>query len=142
MKYDALEAGPELDALVAEKVMGSKRHAWEPSQLSRCSGDCDGDEDCQCTGTVAGFKCGLCGAERETQYWPLAKLKQENGFCEYPRRYSTDITAAWQVVEFLQMSIHPKWGAMTHNGKGLMVSSTGETATLAICLTALKAVEA
>lgn len=74
------EAGRELDALIAEKVMGI---VWDES------------------------RCRVCG-------WPLASFGCEAGACvggsdiydrqhpaDAPRHYSTDIAAAWLVVEKL-----------------------------------------
>lgn len=123
---DKLEAGPEIDALVAEKVMGWKPddddgHAWE---------DADGD-----------WK-----AHRKDGPW------MDTG--EVIWSPSTDIAAAWEVVEkFSKFRIDnhghyddPKLRYMCevydeardlHSGRVF-----GETAPLAICRAALRAVGA
>jgi hypothetical protein len=123
MNIDKMEAGPELDALVAEKVMG-----WSV---------CD---------TADGGKAGI--APRQT--------------CSAVRvpPYSTDISAAWQVVERL-CTTYPGLGVggpfanrfvleVPNNEplackarfchQGHVNEAGGEAAPLAICRAALKAV--
>jgi hypothetical protein len=111
MKDTELVAGRELDALVAERVMG-----W---------------------------------VQEEPQPHPV------NSFAIYfggPPPYSTDIAAAWQVVERMreqEYSIaldsdtwlkHP-YAVHFIGGNSGCVSCTADTAPLAICRAALKAVE-
>lgn len=134
-----MEAGRELDALVAEKVMGGKTHGEtsEPCRLCRGLGfshPAEPCEACQHTGTV-----------------PVI----------YELRYSTDIAAAWEVVErleqdgwelFLDRIIGPKrgetawyavfradwkedWGLKPSR---VALSGPGVSAPLAICLASLK----
>lgn len=113
----------ELDSLIAEKVMGGvrKKEILSVTNIDVSAGSIT-------TGTEL----------------------------EYPR-YSTDIAAAWEVVEKLKMSVYApgaplangeygnssqKWEAETRSvGKfDYACWEYGETAPLAICLTALTAV--
>lgn len=116
----ALPAGRELDALVAEKVMGERR-------LSRNVDVGDGRE----------FR------------WKIHGELLEN-----PPAYSTDIAAAWEVVEKLGKRFnvfvdYPTSGNV-HANTGIMCDDFGHghtcadaaTAPHAICLAALKAVGA
>jgi Phage ABA sandwich domain len=70
---DQPEAGPELDALVAEKVMGCKTYLY-----GRCPNPF--------------LRCGCENQAHEIQDECNVGLKQ----------YSTDIAAAWEVVEKLK----------------------------------------
>lgn len=118
-----MEAGPKLDALVAEKVMGKDPDIWEP-----------GDS--------------------------FVVIDQNT--IKIAKPYSTDITAAWQVVEKLRLAVIPcndgQWYAgkdeydhdlqwyevimyvddpHDHHSARFVHADTGP---LAICLAALKAV--
>lgn len=120
-----LEAGPELDALVAEKVMGWK---WERNA----------------TGTVSHLM--------PPHYVP--KLGDE--LFPHPK-FSTDIAAAWEVVEKLSQHFHLKLNSPFVTGQPWFAGFTesgvtgwngvpdftakGDTAPLAICRAALKAVD-
>ena len=117
-------AGRELDALIAEKVMGWGRHDWkEHHALERT------------------LYCGNCGTTKGKD-----ALDEIGTFCqqfewkaELPE-YSTRIQDAWQVVEKFDMFDivwrSPEWAAWV---KGEVTYAA--TAPLAICLAALKAVE-
>lgn len=105
-----MKAGRELDALIAEKVMGL-----------------DGPQYPDCP------TCGSANYCRETPYLP----------------YSTEIAAAWEVVEklktpdvYLEVLSHkgePHWVCRIIGGKD-PIGAGAETAPHAICLAALKAV--
>ena len=105
-KKMALKAGRELDALVAEKVMG------------------------------------LPGAAVGGWYNP--------NLLDGPPPYSTDIAAAWEVVEKLlelgwHVDIEDGWCVIVYGGRDGKADSemeVGETAPEAICLAALEAVKA
>lgn len=119
-----MNAGRELDALVAEKVMGWRYNHCDGVQCPTCGYD------------------GLYGSGKD-----------------YPG-YSTDIAAAWTVVksvtsftqslradvkiENLAMSsCHPgHWSVTFSYIRGGRVTGLADTAPLAICLAALKAVGA
>lgn len=116
-----MEAGRELDALVAEKVMG-----WEPGP-----------------GGIHLFP-----PKDEPNRKRFTRWNGEARVTEIPH-YSTDIAAAWEVVEKLghkfQMFLNTrgKWteADFVHwpdNLKGY-VAASADTAPLAICLAALKA---
>jgi len=137
----ALPAGPELDALVAERVLGIPPERW----LSVCREQghrtddyeydpSDGDESGWC------YMCGVSVCEAQ----------------KCPPRYSTDIAAAWVVVEHLRerwslwvgpQSIGELWAceytrsdqrqlfAFPGESDGPFV--TAETAPLALCRAAL-----
>ena len=125
-----LEPGPELDALVAEKVMG-----WEVTRRDHPM--LEGGEQ------VIHAK-DADGALRAV-IWDIAN---------YPRSLwwhpSTDITAAWEVVEKVWGNMAMRWdrpdGKVWVSGipAGFwhkeVSEAVGETAPHAICLAALKAV--
>ncbi len=120
---DTLEAGPELDALVAEKVMGERRHHdW---RIDGYPGDLDTWEACE--------ECGLA-----------RKDFVEGTFCDPP--FSSDIAAAWLVVD--KFRLERKMMDIFPSPRGYDVEifpghfETAATAPLAICLAALKAVGA
>jgi hypothetical protein len=109
-----MNAGRELDALIAEKVMGVDPREIYPLDYQRVGPD--GDE--------------------------VPFLDREEVLDEV-LHYSTDIAAAWEVVEKLHLSV----GAVQHNGKWewLVCPDTNwadercefaSTAPLAICLVA------
>lgn len=131
-----MKAGRELDALIAEKVMGWEATAdglyWDARQKR--------------TRLVLGSA--------------IAKKREEMGIENGPGFVfapSTDIAAAWEVVEKLRQHRDPEWvpdvSANNHTGGwvcsigfvwptviGNLVWETAATAPLAICLAALKAV--
>jgi hypothetical protein len=135
---DTMEAGREMDALVAERVMGltlrreeedeSPTHPyvyrWQRPDGSRI-----------CTHTSFGF--GWCGSRDEAN--------------KCLPSYSTDIAAAWQVVEhFSKGKDMPVFVGMVGDsaeakiydteGNPLMEPVHADTPALAICRAALKAV--
>lgn len=107
MNIDELQAGRELDALIAEKVM-----EWTQ-----------------------------CGFDEIGQEWTGIPEGGQPGYHSVIPSYTTNIAAAWQVVEKLGMqcgfSIHEKEPFAMHNG----ISLVAETVPLAICRAALKAVQ-
>lgn len=116
-----MKAGRELDALVAEKVMGE---SW-----------CQLMKDGEATSETGPRKC-LCGAIG----YPY----------EHHRPYSTDIAAAWEVVEKIGL-FTDKQLVLAHDGQNWiiceevtpagcqMILASADTAPLAICLAALNA---
>lgn len=77
---ETLTAGRELDALVAEKVMQLPRSAWlAPCLLDRHSND-------------EGLWCYDC----------TKSIPERGDEGTEPLRYSTDIAAAWSVMEWLR----------------------------------------
>ena len=114
---DTLSAGHEMDALVAEHIMG-----WERQ------------------GSGWNVNGSISWPDPEGNTTPLAWVK------DFP--FSSDIAAAWQVVEklildnklfeleFYQESVdsRPRWGA------AFGIESYADTAPLAVCRAALKAV--
>lgn len=116
-----MKPGRELDALIAEMVMG-----FEPWPVQDPMWECKA------------FKA------RYVPYGQAAKP------CE-PPAYSTDIAAAWKVVEKVLFPSRMfdfeiwntngvrDWGASFNVGCGV-VKAAGESAPHAICLAALKAV--
>ena len=128
MSYDTMEAGREMDALVAEKIMG----------LVPCQ------NDCHKIGSPR-YLPGLCHAQPDSP--------DEGG---ETAQYSTSISAAWEVVEKMwdrgymadvyQSDCEGTWSA-EFLPKNDMDSagvewggSMAPTAPLAICRAALKAV--
>lgn len=110
MNTDELEAGPQMDALVAEKVMGwsIRGELWKDKR-----------------GTIRRSKSTF------EQYEPSIRWSP-----------STDIAAAWEVVEKMPMGMWPSvdgWVVEIPDGSGDEVEAP--TAPLAICRAALKAIE-
>lgn len=112
-----LKAGRELDALVAEKVLGWKR--------GKRFGNGNGEWE------IPG---------RENDSYKLT--------CYRTPDYSTDIAAAWEIVEKLSMWVCPAnnghdWtaGRLSLEEPSPEGGTWAETAPHAICLAALKAVE-
>lgn len=131
MDFDTMRAGPELDALVAEKVMGI---TWDNSRCRVCGWPIrDRVED----GCVAENCSRRPGPDR---------------WADAPAPYSTDLAAAWAIVEKEHLCIHPAscnppfyWVGYPRDLKAGMVADvenptlgTAETAPLAICRSALK----
>ncbi len=133
---DKLEAGLELDALVAAKVMGAaaRRHNWVEAGYP---GSLD-----------SWTACEYCGK----------KITQAIEKDSCPPPYSTDIAAAWEVVELFQKrgtinlrffqgggpevawKVRIRPDILRDGDPG--VEEAAETAPLAICRAALKAVGA
>lgn len=116
-----MNPGKELDALIAEEVMG-----YEVVE-------CDDD---------------------------IITIQSMSGWVRVPD-YSTDLAAAWQVVEKLDQMMPKTWSFSLHgsgtewcvgidsndgqflqNAAGVQIYQQAETAPLAICLAAIKACEA
>lgn len=117
-----MEAGPQLDRLVAIKVMGCTPRT-EPTQ------DYGTHECCGCKGALH---------------------SEPSGWSDCWKSYSTDIGHAWEVVEemlrkpgiiFEMISGTPDGMAVSFTCAGIPSNSVTPTAPLAICLAALKAVE-
>jgi hypothetical protein len=149
-----MNAGRELDALVAEKVMGTITWTHGKAFVTQPNG-------CRSLG-IAVFPNGV--DERFVIRDGNANGNWSRGdgnrwMTEALPHYSTDIAAAWQVVEFLQREwdrldekesqfwrfedCHPHgWIARViwpHDGEAEIASVDADTAPLAICLAALAA---
>ena len=121
MNTDEMPAGSEMDALVAEKVMGSV--------------------PCDKWRTLTAYP----------PQWIKGKAECEHAICyplEGPPNYSTSIAAAWKVVEKIREDYEPRielwdegWEVtiLTGTDRG-SASGRALTAPLAICRAALKAV--
>lgn len=128
MDIDTMQAGRELDALVAEKVMG---YLWWHR---------DGDNLLLEPQSVAW---------QESLHLEPGKIDAPQDICLGMDNYSTDIAAAWLVVEKLHMTVHTPgasfacgeyknyrdYAAETQDGE----LTSAATAPLAICRAALKA---
>lgn len=134
-----MEAGRELDALIAEKVMGWKRMSYMEAEPG----------------------CKYPSPERITGYWHSLDLKEQRRAEDCDDYYSpedawspsTDIASAWEVVEKMgrhEISIHmrsdsntdcvtKRYYLMDYTCRALLAEA--ETAPHAICLAALKAIE-
>ncbi len=120
-----LKPGRELDALVAEKVMGLKIvvKVWGTGKKYRS------------------FSVG------EPDYI-YSSDRPEGELINSVPRYSTDIAAAWEVVEklgqhfqlFSPTDNRPSWEARFRDGRFKLVTAEAATGPHAICLAALKAV--
>lgn len=117
INIDEMQAGRELDALIAEKVM----------RFTQCTCNCALEPK-----MVAGFTaCAVCGLD-------------------IPLAYSTDIAAAWQVVEKLNLF---RYMVLNKNADEKYIIrrysewlfpdgfTAASTAQLAICRAALKTIE-
>lgn len=138
---DTLPAGRELDALVAEKVMGLMDHGAREQH--------EWGDDFDVPDYHSGHCCKWCGVYEPTCGCP----KDDVGPCvKEPQPYSTSIAAAWDVVEKMS-SDHGYWMTLQHetDGSGPIalcqfskdgsptIHAYGDTAPLAICRAALKA---
>lgn len=113
-EIDKLEAGPELDALIAEKVMG-----------------------CALVNHVTPAYSPTCGCENR------AHRHYEERLDDLLNSFSTDMRAAWGVVE--KLGDRFKWlengfAACFAKPNDFTIVAAGDTAPLAICRAALKAV--
>lgn len=123
MNIDEMQAGREMDALVAERVMG-----WDRDVMG-------------CLGAPKGAK------EYDTQCHSWIGAWDENGNPNFLPHYSTDIAAAWQVVEWMKDWnftldwLGSDWQAMFQTEDDGEFFVNADTALLAICRAALKALE-
>jgi hypothetical protein len=127
-----LPAGRELDALVAEKVMGWKYRQSSPDPKKHF---------CREYGNDAGWwlKPSMTPGAK---HWACAT-------CSPPPAYSTDIAAAWEVTEKLAEDFmlvyavaHAGWRARFEHAEGWWKGEAyADTAPLAICRAALAALE-
>jgi hypothetical protein len=122
-----MKAGRDLDALVAEKVMGMNQFPHEPLD-----------------------SMGMC----HRCFRPAGLGDALPKSCD-PPHYSTDITAAWEVVEKLDLlgewelwrhtdpyTKEPKWIVGRADYEQGETYAVADTAPLVLCLAALKAVGA
>lgn len=130
-----LEAGPELDRQVALKVMGSPRHEWvEGLARGGILGDYEG--------------CRWCERARYIYQRGTRLQEREDEVCVLP--YSTDIAAAWKVVDHIHLlsggvvltrrwrsEIPGSWVVMEIEQELRHPISEADTAPLAICRAAL-----
>ena len=113
MDIDKMDAGREMDALVAERVMG--------------------------------FKVQI--VERKRDWFGTYKVKHYRVGNSFLPNYSTDISAAWMVVEKIDVHFHlERYGYDTHEWVctldiGNIITGVASTAPLAICRAVLKAVD-
>ena len=146
-----MKAGRELDALIAEKVMG-----WKLFRVGYCGTD---DE----TPEQGKYEKALDRAGFDSVGWYVwtggKVVLWEDGFTK-EHCFSTNIADAWEVVEklgrwrgfdFMLVMPDPEqtfhlhtyeagWYEATNDGPERRVVSDADTAPLAICLAALKAV--
>lgn len=131
-----LPAGRELDALIAEKVMGSPRHHWYEGYRGGILYEIE--------------MCANCNVSREN--FNGEKIGEDE-ICVKP--YSSQIESAWAVVEKVN-SLIASWRTKEHgyaqhrfeiyrDSEGWVAGLScykahAETAPLAICRGALKAV--
>lgn len=153
-----MTAGRELDALIAEKVMGFLWHKWTPEMDQDAAADLRGHRFLKPADTIQKFRDGGW----EVGPWVLASIDDpiyvgcDNQ--EIPN-YTTDIAAAWLVVGELArrgywlslkspFETDNAWSAgfTPHGMSGWNgrpdFAGFALTAPLAICLAALKAVAA
>lgn len=122
MNIDEMPAGREMDALVAEKVMGCKVEWIQFAPFCRCGYTCNythspRDRDSQLSGTL--------------------------------HNYSTDIAAALMVFDkiesiekVLRFTSTQEQQYLCHFSRHASLGATADTAPLAICRAALKAMDA
>ena len=117
-----LEAGREMDALIAEKVMGEKQPNYVHANLH-----------------MEYPETSTCGN------WQCFNIFEHGDICEWhPKQFSTDISAAWEVVEMMG----DKFDNVGHGEEWYCVYRPDEwgnivyadSAPLAICRAALLAV--
>lgn len=142
-----MKPGRELDALIAEKVMG-----FVIADVGCGSDVVTGEEK---------FKEMIAVDECDKDTYLKAKVGENLKYFKEIPNYSTDISAAWEVVEKIKSwQIKTEWGRgqfillddqgewiagwYPEGGPGdrsIEFSGTSESASHAICLAALKAVE-
>ena len=142
-----LKAGRELDALVAEKVMGCRVSWWSLRLVDRPPTDIE-------------WRHGLFTSEASLERMEEGEVLVADANGDMPMhqmlgrsewegipRYSTDIAAAWEVVEKMRargLIVDLTLGAGAYcriGGFRPFAEERGATAPLAICLAALKAVQ-
>lgn len=140
-----LHAGPELDRLIAEKVIGSDMTILPEHQWRR-EGSGARIQDFEFNDIHHGPKCDRCG-----YFYCVHCDDFNNSHCalDIPI-YSTNITMAWKVVERLDAftsaiqleRVDPHRWRVTLNVPRLdsLIAADAETAPLAICRAALKAI--
>ena len=133
MNIDEMPAGREMDALVAERVMGIPAEKWDPPCAAHHRTD-DAERD-----PVLGWSgwCYSCGK-------PIDEVAGE------PAHYSTDIAAAFEVLERLAVCqpyiyrfvLPDRWRVQmdANTEPYAIVRAEADTAPLAICRAALGAV--
>jgi Phage ABA sandwich domain len=140
LDWQTMPAGPELDALVAERVMGlagGEDFGDKPDHNWR---ELDGDEQDFHQST---YECGRC---HRRPGW-LVEDELPHGPCRLgPRPYSTNIAAAWQIVEHaLAVEVTydnepPRWRCYIDLGYARFATVRDQpSAPLAICRAALTA---
>ena len=161
MSVDELPAGRDLDALVAEKVMGCRVSWWSihpntlpMNQLPASALEVPSVSMCLCR-KPTDVPPEILAPDGDGDMPSLEVLRDGRWGAAPP--YSTDIAAAWAVVEHLHAVRHfrcqieyggdqnPRWGCrIRDDGYRPFQDSewveSAETASLAICRTALKAV--
>lgn len=139
MDVDLMEAGRELDALVAERVIGAKWYAFtDPGDTG--------------TSRILRLDSDARGSLRRGLIVPAQMDEPIDSFYGYDGlpRYSTDIGAAWEVAEKMVSDGHvfivkgdglrtgdfsPRWTVLCDN----LPRTDADSAPLAICRAALKA---
>jgi hypothetical protein len=119
---DTMPAGREMDALIAERVMGWKWMGIDHETLAMLLDPT---------------------ARRHPAWREYPDRPHSSDWDAYVPHYSTDIAAAWEVVEAMQSESRPdaEWihFAAAIDGVNLLTETAGDAA-LAICRAALKAV--
>lgn len=127
-----MKPGRELDALIAEKVMGYKVFRW-------------GDSDSLFVAPNKAAFDYACNGDTLTCY-----VDSERGFCFTMSNYSTKIEDAWQVIEHLITNSswefylthqYNGWNCLFESPDKPIASGSADTAPHAICLAALEVVK-
>lgn len=148
-----LTAGRELDALIAERVMGAQVSWWSLRLVDRPPMDVEWRHGCFTSdASLERMELGEVLVADDRGDMPMQQMLVGGEWENIPR-YSTDIASAWKVVEKVdnRNSVAREMGVLTfcinryddgYTALVFNVGATAETAPLAICLAALKAVEA
>ncbi|QUL57546.1 hypothetical protein KDC22_14345 [Paenibacillus tritici] len=127
----AMEPGPELDKLIAEHVMG-----WSIYRFDK-----DVPERCYYMLVDKSFDPVVDGG-----YWNAGERKTEEEAWNDNRPFSTDISAAWEVLNKviemgmeINVGFYQKWDCAL-DYRGTQWNEQADTAPEAICKTALLAV--
>jgi len=150
MGYDTMDAGREMDAMVAEKVMGWKRGGKGDHTKPLHYKSLDHPGEIRSNWAAKGEHDYLVSPDGGVHYLCVCAGEDTKDHIDLPG-FSTSISAAWEVVEKMDLFDNYCLGkcqdgdyGIFHNDEeehGSTPIASASTAPLTICRAALKAVE-